>query len=80
VRYSTPQTSLAPGARFVVRFGSQVLTAPITATAGEREVGTLSLGKIGVAQGAPQRLEITMEGATTPVHFFEVGLTPASPQ
>lgn len=80
VHYSTPKTSLTPGARFVVRFGSQILTAPITATAGEREVGTLSLGKIGVAQGAPQRLEITIEGATTPIHFFEVGLTPASPQ
>lgn len=80
VHYSTPKTSLTPGAHFVVRFGSQILTAPITATAGEREVGTLSLGKIGVAQGAPQRLEITIEGATTPIHFFEVGLTPASPQ
>jgi alpha-L-fucosidase len=78
VRYSTPEPALAPGAKFVARYGSSVLTAPVAATSEEREMASLALGKIKIAPGVLQRIEITLEGATTPVHFFEVDLTPGT--
>jgi alpha-L-fucosidase len=79
VRYSTPKPTIEPGANFLVKYGSSVLTAPVTATSGERQMGTLSLGKIKIAPGGLQRMEVTLQGATTPIHFFEVDLTPTKP-
>lgn len=79
VRYSTPKPTLEPGANFVVRYGSSVLTAPVTATPRERQMGTLALGKIKIAPGGSQRIEVTLQGVTASVHFFEVDLTQAKP-
>jgi alpha-L-fucosidase len=75
VRYSTPRPTLASGAKFVVRVGSSVLSAPVTATASEREMGKLHLGELDLAAGDLQQIEVSLEGAVTPVHFFEVDLT-----
>jgi hypothetical protein len=76
LRYSTPKPAIASNVRFVVHYGSTVLSVPVNATSGERQMASLALGKIKVAPGALQPLEVTLEGATTPVHLFEVDLTP----
>jgi alpha-L-fucosidase len=76
LRYSTPKPTIASNVRLVVHYGSTVLSVPVNATQGERQMASLALGKIKVDPGALQPLEVTLEGATTPVHFFEVDLTP----
>lgn len=75
VAYSTPKATLAAGAKFVVKLGANVLSAPVAATTQEREIKTLHLGELELSAGELQRLEVTLEGAETPVHFFEVDLT-----
>jgi alpha-L-fucosidase len=76
IRYSTPTTTLAPGARFVVHLGPAVLTAPIAPTANERQLVSLHLGMVTIAPTGLAPLTVSIEGATSPVHFFEVDLTP----
>lgn len=76
VRYSTPKRELPTGARFILKYGSSSLSAPIRATITERQLGTISLGELTFMPGALQKLEITMEGTAMPVHFFEVDLRP----
>jgi alpha-L-fucosidase len=76
IRYSTPTATFAPGARFVVRLGATVLTAPIAPSTNERQLVKLPLGALKIGLTGLGQLTVTIEGATSPVHFFEVDLTP----
>jgi hypothetical protein len=78
VRYSTPKNEIQPGARLVVRVGSTTLSSSIAATVNERHLGTLHLGELTIAPSSLQQLRVTLEGTASPIHFFEVDLTPAS--
>jgi hypothetical protein len=79
IRYSTPTTVLALGTRFAVQFGSTVLTVPITPTANEGQLVSLHLGALNIAPAGLAPLTVRVEGATSPIHFLEVDLTPQPP-
>lgn len=74
LKYSTPKPEYAAGGRFVVKMGEKTLTAPIEATSGARKLATVKLGELEVKPGALQDVTVTVEGASGPVHFFEVDL------
>jgi alpha-L-fucosidase len=76
VRYSTAQPKLKDEAQFVLHLGSHVVSAPIAATDGERQLEALQLGEIEMGPPRQETLRLTLEGATEKVHFFEIDLTP----
>jgi alpha-L-fucosidase len=77
--YSTQKSAPLAGAHFVVRFGDTVLTSPVPATAGERELGKLHLGELTIPSGALQNLQVSLKGATGDIHFFELRLEAVAP-
>jgi hypothetical protein len=74
LKYSTPQATYPKGGKFVVKKGDTVLTAPIEATPGARQLKTVSLGELEVKPGELQDITVTVEGSNEPVHFFELDL------
>jgi hypothetical protein len=74
VKYSTPKPAREAGGRFVVKMGETVLTTPIEATSGARQLKTVRLGELEVKPGALQDVTVTVEGGGEPLHFFEVDL------
>lgn len=77
IRYSTPDSKPIDGTRLTVHLGTNVLSAPVVATSGEKQLETLSLGEIDLKPGALETLTVTQEGSAK-VHFFEVDLTPVA--
>jgi hypothetical protein len=76
VKYSTPKSARTEGGRFVVKVGDKVLTVPIEATPGPKQLTAVNSGTIEIPAGALQDMTITVEGTSEPVHFFEVDLKP----
>lgn len=74
LQYSTPTADFPPGARFVVRLGTQRISSFIVSTATERTVTTLDLGTLHLVPNQNRQLTVEMEGAASPVHFFELTL------
>jgi len=74
VKYSTPKASHPAGGKFAVKMGDHVLTVPIEATAGPKQIKTANAGTFEIASGKLQEITITAEGSTEPVHFFELNL------
>jgi len=74
LRYSTPVGQVSPQARFVVRYGATTLTAPVVATANEKDLREVDLGALPLAEGDLSDLTLTIEGAATPVHVFDLRL------
>jgi len=74
LRYSTPVGPISPQAHFVVRYGATTLTAPVVATANEKDLREIDLGALPLAEGDLSDLSLTIEGAATPVHVFDLRL------
>lgn len=74
LRYSTPEGFAATGARFVVRYGATSLTAPIVATKGDKDLKEIDLGALPLAASSLADLSLTIEGAPSPVHVFDLWL------
>jgi alpha-L-fucosidase len=76
LRYSTPDRTLTAPARVVVRYGATILTAPLVATDGEKDLREVDLGSLPLVQGDPADLSLAIEGAAQPVRVFDLRLTP----
>jgi hypothetical protein len=50
------------------------LTAPVVATANEKDLREIDLGALPLAEGDLSDLSLTIEGAATPVHVFDLRL------
>jgi alpha-L-fucosidase len=60
----------------VVRYGATILTAPLVATDGEKDLREVDLGSLPLVQGDPADLSLAIEGAAQPVRVFDLRLTP----
>jgi hypothetical protein len=74
LRYSTPDGATVPDARFVVRYGDTVLSAPIAATASPTDLRRLDLGVLPLRAGDLSDLSLSIEGGRSPVHVFDLQL------
>jgi len=74
LKYSTPKPTYPAGSKFLVKKGDTVLTAPIAATPGARQLKTVRLGELEIKPGELQDITVTVEGGGDPVHFFELDL------
>lgn len=75
LEYSTAATTLPAGAEFVVEYEGQVLRGKIRATETERTMTLTPLGELAIKDTALHTVTVRLEGATEPVHFFDLKMT-----
>jgi len=74
VKYSTPKPPRSQEGRFVIKVGNQVVSTPIQATPGPKHITTAEPGTLKIQANDLEKMTLTVEGTTEPVHFFEIDL------
>lgn len=73
LRYSTLDGIKTVPGRAVVRYGAVTLTAPLVATDDAKDLREVDLGQLPLSESLAD-LSLTIEGASAPVHVFDLWL------